>query len=65
LIVIDPEGYAIACISGEGKRDVLDQLIAQVISEHREKKTINFQQLSLTLEKQRQLLNHWLFPVKF
>ncbi len=56
MIVIDPEGYAIASISGEGKRDVLDNLIAQVISEHREKKTINFQELSLTLEKQRQLL---------
>ncbi|MBW4606479.1 MAG: redoxin domain-containing protein [Hassallia sp. WJT32-NPBG1] len=65
LIVIDPEGYAIASISGEGKRDVLDQLIAKVISEHRDKKTINFQELSLTLEKQRQpLITPLAFPGK-
>jgi thiol-disulfide isomerase/thioredoxin len=64
LIVIDPEGYAIASISGEGKRDVLDQLIAKVISEHRDKKTINFQQLRLTLEKQRQLITPLAFPGK-
>jgi thiol-disulfide isomerase/thioredoxin len=65
LIVIDPEGYAIASISGEGKRDVLDQLIAKVISEHRDKKTINFQELSLTLEKERQpLITPLAFPGK-
>src|SRR5919199_2817271 len=56
LMVIDPEGYVIADVSGEGNRDVLAQLIDQIIREHQEKGTINFQELSLTLEKQRQPL---------
>lgn len=65
LMVIDPAGYVIGCVSGEGNRDVLDQLIEQVIREHREKGTINFQELSLTLEKQRQPLTTPLaFPGK-
>jgi thiol-disulfide isomerase/thioredoxin len=56
LMVIDPEGYVIGSVSGEGNRDVLDRLIDQVIREHREKGTINAQKLSLILEKQRQPL---------
>ena len=56
LIVIDPEGYVIGSVSGEGNRDVLDQLISQIIREHQEKGTTNFHQLSLTLEKQRKPL---------
>ncbi len=65
LMVIDPESYVIGSVSGEGKREVLDELIAKVIEEHREKKTINFQQLSLTLEKQRQpLITPLAFPGK-
>lgn len=65
LMVIDPEGYVIGYVSGEGNRDVLDQLIEQVIKEHKEKGTINFQQLSLTLEKQRQpLITPLAFPGK-
>lgn len=56
LVVIDPEGYVIGQVAGEGNRDVLDRLIAQIISEHQQKRTINFQELSLTLEKQQQPL---------
>ncbi|MGQ4649871.1 thioredoxin-like domain-containing protein [Lyngbya aestuarii] len=54
LIVIDPEGYVIGDVSGEGNRDILEQLIQDIISQHQEKGTINFQPLSFTLEKQRQ-----------
>ena len=64
LIIIDPEGYVIGSISGEGNRDVLDQLIEQLIREHKEKGTINFQELSLTLEKQRPLITPLAFPGK-
>ncbi|NMG11320.1 thioredoxin-like domain-containing protein [Brasilonema sp. UFV-L1] len=53
LMVIDPEGYVISSVSGEGHRQVLDELIQKVISQHQEKGTINFQELNLTLEKQR------------
>ncbi len=53
LIIIDPEGYVVGSVSGEGNRDVLDELIAKLIRQHQEKGTINFQELSLILEKQR------------
>ncbi len=53
LVVINLAGYVISCVSGEGKRDVLEHLIEQVIQEHQEKGTINFQELSI-VEKQRQ-----------
>ncbi|WP_414754938.1 thioredoxin-like domain-containing protein [Anabaena sp. CCY 9910] len=63
LMVIDPKGYVIGYVSGEGNRDKLDQLITQVIQEHQG--AINFQQLSLTLEKQRQpLITPLAFPGK-
>lgn len=41
LMVIDPEGYVIGYVSGEGNRDILDQLIEQLIREHKEKGTIS------------------------
>ncbi|MEH2212703.1 thioredoxin-like domain-containing protein [Nostoc sp.] len=65
LIIIDPEGYAIAQISGEGNRDTLDELIQKLIQQHQDKGTINFQEISLTLEKQRQpLITPLAFPGK-
>lgn len=54
LMVIDPETYAIAYVSGEGNRDVLDELIGKVIEEHKQKGTIAFQEIETILEKQRQ-----------
>ena len=54
VMVIDPESYVIGYMSGEGNRDALDQLISQLIEQHKQQKTINFHELSLTLEKQRQ-----------
>ncbi len=56
LIVIDPQGYVIGQVSGEGNRDVLDRLISQIIQEHKDKGTINFQELGFILEKQRKPL---------
>ncbi|AFZ24017.1 thiol-disulfide isomerase-like thioredoxin [Cylindrospermum stagnale PCC 7417] len=65
LMVIDPQTYVVNYVSGEGHRDSLDQLIENLIHEHREKGTINFQELSLTLEKQRQpLITPLAFPGK-
>ncbi|KYC36151.1 hypothetical protein WA1_41165 [Scytonema hofmannii PCC 7110] len=65
LMAIDPEGYVIGSVSGEGNRDVLDELIKKLILQHQEKGTINFQELSLTLEKQRQpLVTPLAFPSK-
>ncbi|MEW6491650.1 MAG: thioredoxin-like domain-containing protein [Cyanobacteriota bacterium] len=56
LMVIDPEGYVVGNVSGEGNRAVLDRLVDQIIREHQKKGTINFHELHLTLEKQRQPL---------
>ncbi|MGH1394290.1 MAG: thioredoxin-like domain-containing protein [Trichormus sp.] len=65
FIVIDPEGYVISSVSGEGNRDILDQLIEKLIQEHQHQGTINFQQLSLILEKQQQpLITPLAFPGK-
>ncbi len=65
LMIIDPEGYVIGYVSGEGNKDVLEQLIQQLIKEHGEKGTINFQEFSLMLEKQRQpLITPLAFPGK-
>ncbi|WP_414529703.1 thioredoxin-like domain-containing protein [Nodularia chucula] len=65
FMIIDPAGYVVGYLSGEGKRDTLDELIQQLINQHQAKGTINFQEISLTLEKQRQPLTTPLaFPGK-
>ncbi|MFH7027348.1 MAG: thioredoxin-like domain-containing protein [Heteroscytonema crispum UTEX LB 1556] len=65
LMIIDPESYVIGYISGEGKRDTLDELIEKLISQHQEKGTINFQEIKLTLEKQQKpLITPLAFPGK-
>jgi thiol-disulfide isomerase/thioredoxin len=65
LMVIDPQGYVVGYVSGEGDRHVLDELIQKLINQHQEKGTINFQELSLTLEKQRKpLITPLAFPGK-
>ncbi|HXE54251.1 MAG TPA: thioredoxin-like domain-containing protein [Tepidisphaeraceae bacterium] len=40
LILIDPDGYAVAGWSGEGKRDRIDQKISQLLQEGRAKGTL-------------------------
>src|SRR5437762_2252248 len=41
LYLIDPEGYLVAKGEGEGLHDALDDAIARLIKEHKEKKTLN------------------------
>ncbi|MFQ4146389.1 thioredoxin-like domain-containing protein [Chlorogloeopsis sp. ULAP02] len=65
LIVIDPEGYVVGSLSGEGNLDILDELVEKLIHQHQEKGTINFQELQLTLEKQQKpLITPLAFPGK-
>ncbi|WP_318013980.1 thioredoxin-like domain-containing protein [Oscillatoria salina] len=65
LMLIDPEGYVVGYLSGEGNRQVLDRSIAEMIREMEAKGTINFPQLSLSLEKQqRPLTTPLAFPGK-
>ncbi|MBF2064445.1 MAG: redoxin domain-containing protein [Calothrix sp. C42_A2020_038] len=65
FVVIDPEGYVIASLMGEGKRDVLEKLIQQIILQHQNKGTISLQELDVILEKQKQpLITPLAFPGK-
>ncbi len=65
LMVIDPEGYVVHYVSGEGHRNILDQVIEKLIYQHQEKGTINFQELQIILEKQQQpLITPLAFPGK-
>lgn len=64
FVVIDPQGYVVASVSGEGKREFLEQLIETLIQEHQGKGTIDFKSLSLTLEKQHPQTTPLAFPGK-
>ncbi|WP_103126870.1 thioredoxin-like domain-containing protein [Nostoc cycadae] len=65
FMIIDPEGYVVGYVSGEGKREVLDELITKVIEEHQQKSTINFQEINHILEKQQQqIISPLAFPGK-
>ncbi|MEQ8959819.1 MAG: thioredoxin-like domain-containing protein [Coleofasciculus sp. C2-GNP5-27] len=65
LVVIDPEGYVIRDVAGEGNREVLDQLMGELIQKHQQKGTMTMEPLRFTLEKQRQpLTNPLAFPGK-
>ena len=64
-VIIDPQGYVIGQVSGEGHREALDDLINDMIQEHQENGTINYQEIRLSLEKQRQAVSTNLrFPGK-
>ncbi|RUT06745.1 hypothetical protein DSM106972_030020 [Dulcicalothrix desertica PCC 7102] len=65
FMVIDPDGYVVASFMGEGKREILDELIQQIIQQHQDKGTINLQELDVILEKQRQpIITPLAFPGK-
>ena len=63
--VIDPQGYLVATLIGEGKRLILDELIEKLIQLHQEKGTIDFQEFDLILEKDKtRLITPLAFPGK-
>ena len=65
--IIDPQGYLVATLTGEGKRQILDEAIAKLIQLHQEKGKINFQEfdLNLILEKDKTpLITPLVFPGK-
>jgi len=58
LMIIDPEGYVVSHVSGEGHRDTIDQLVAQLIQKHQNKRDIcgastrcNFRETTSTTSK--------------
>jgi thiol-disulfide isomerase/thioredoxin len=50
-VLIDPAGYVIGGISGEGNYEVIDQAIAKTVDEFRKKGELNEEPLKLTLER--------------
>ena len=50
-VLIDPAGYIIGGVSGEGNYDVIDQAIAKTIEEFRKKGELNEEPLKLVLER--------------
>ena len=52
LVLIDPEGYIVGAISGEGAYDAFNDLIGATIKEFDAKKEINRNPIKLTLEQE-------------
>src|ERR671919_361227 len=50
-VLIDPAGYIVGGVSGEGNYDVIDQTIAKVAQEFRRKGELNEEPLELVLER--------------
>ena len=50
-VLIDPAGYIIGGVSGEGNYDIIDQTIAKVADEFRKRGELNEQPLKLVLER--------------
>src|SRR5678810_1123985 len=50
-VLIDPAGYVIGGVSGEGNYDLIDQVVAKAIDEFRKRGELNEEPLKLTLER--------------
>ena len=65
FVIINPQGYIVATLTGERKREILDELISKLIQQHQEKNTIDFREIDLILEKQKTpLITPLAFPGK-
>ncbi len=50
-VLIDPAGYVIGAVSGEGNYELIDQVIAKAVAESRKRGELNEQPLRLVLER--------------
>ncbi len=64
FVLIDPQGYIVTTISGEGRRSILDHLIQQLIAEHRGKGSLDEQSLAAILQSPSQRSFPLAFPSK-
>jgi DNA-binding beta-propeller fold protein YncE len=64
LVLIDPEGHYLGYLSGEGNYDRLDEVIAEVIKNHTEKKTLDVKPMRFDLAKFRDQPTPLFFPGK-
>lgn len=52
-VLIDPAGYVIGAVSGEGNYELIDQVVAKAVAEFRKRGELNEEPLKLTLERAR------------
>jgi thiol-disulfide isomerase/thioredoxin len=64
LVLIDPEGYYCGYISGEGHREVLEQVLDRLIEYHRAKGTLDEAPVRFDLERHRAPKTPLRFPGK-
>jgi len=64
LVLIDPEGYYCGYISGEGHREVLDEIVSRVIKYHKAKGTLDETPVRFDLEKAKLKSTPLKFPGK-
>jgi thiol-disulfide isomerase/thioredoxin len=50
-VLIDPAGYVIGAVSGEGNYELIDQVVGRVVDEFRKRGELNEDPLKLTLER--------------
>ena len=50
-ILIDPGGYVLGSVSGEGNYELIDQVVGKVVAEFRQRGELNEEPLKLTLER--------------
>ncbi|WP_225913908.1 thioredoxin-like domain-containing protein [Leptolyngbya ohadii] len=64
FVLIDPQGYIVTTLSGEGRRQTLDDLIQKLIAEHLGKSTLDEQALTDIMQPQSLLTEPLAFPGK-
>jgi thiol-disulfide isomerase/thioredoxin len=64
LVLIDPEGMYCGYVSGEGQRELLDNVIAKLIDHHRAKGTLDETPVNFSLERSRVASGPLRFPGK-
>jgi len=64
LVLIDANGMIVGAVSGEGKYDVLDQEIGQLVEQHKARGELNEAPLKFTPEMERPSNGPLLFPGK-
>jgi len=64
LVLIDPEGHYCGYISGEGNRELLDEVVKRVVAHHRPKGTLDETPVRFDLERHSQAATPLRFPGK-
>jgi thiol-disulfide isomerase/thioredoxin len=64
LVLLDPEGFYCGYVSGEGNREVLEQVLDKLIAYHRRKKTLDESPIRFDLERDKVPATPLRFPGK-